>query len=77
MHIDNKAYQLIRLAISNLQADVTIEDHAITIDLDADRPFMEMDEDIMDDFIRKQKLDRFYVFRSAGYHYYIREEAFR
>lgn len=77
MKLDKKVFQLVRFAIGNLQAEVTIDDNSITIDLDADRPFIEMDEDMMDDTFRLLKLDRSYVFRSVGYHYYIREEAFR
>lgn len=77
MNLDKKVFQLVRFAIGNLQAEVAIDDNSITIDLDPDRPFIEMDEDMMDDTFRLLKLDRSYVFRSAGYHYYIREEAFR
>ena len=77
MKLNKKVFQLVRFAIGNLQAEVTIDDNSITIDLDADRPFIEMDEDMMDDTFRLLKLDRSYVFRSSGYHYYIREEAFR
>lgn len=77
MKLDKKVFQLVRFAIGNLQAEVTIDNNSITIDLDADRPFIEIDEDLMDDTFRLLKLDRSYVFRSAGYRYYIREEAFR
>lgn len=78
MKLNKKSYQLIRVACSNLQAEsVTIDDNSITIDLDPDRPFMEMDEEVLEDIIRKLKLDATWVFRSYGYHYYFREEAFK
>lgn len=76
MFLSNDVYKLIRVAFSNLNADVEIDENSITIDLNQDRPLVEVDVEILEDTFKRLRLVQSCIYRSAGYHYYIREEAF-
>ena len=76
MLVAEKVLRIIRLSYYNLQASVEIDERSITVDLNQDRPFVDSDAEMLDSMLKAMGLDSSYVYRSAGYHYYIREEAF-
>ena len=77
MLLSRNVFKLVYVAARSLEASVEVDDRSITIELNQNRPFVETDSEVLDSTFERLDLDQSYIFRSASYHYYIREEAFR